>query len=85
MTDLEFDILDELYFVQSFDYLEKALDMDEQTLKDNLDGLVEKGWVKCFLNHTEEVFKEDVNIDKYYRQYSYLATKQGLLAHNADG
>lgn len=84
MTDLEYDLLDELYFVQSFDYLQNALAIEEPALKETLESLLKKGWVKCFVNNTEEVFIEDMDFEKRYRQYSYLATKQGLLAHNAD-
>lgn len=84
MTDLEYDLLDELYFVQSFDYLQNALAIEEPVLKETLELLLKKGWVKCFVNNTEEVFIEDMDFEKRYRQYSYLATKQGLLAHNAD-
>lgn len=84
MTDLEFDILDELYFVQSFESLEKTLELEPLTLKNNLQALIDKEWVKCFIDNTREVFKDEINLDKHYREYTYLATKQGLLAHHAD-
>jgi len=83
MTDVEYDILDELYFVQSFVFLLKELGMSEHSLKKNLGTMIEKGWVKCFRQDNTEVFGEALAFDLNYRGYLYLATKRGLMAHNA--
>ncbi|MES2732220.1 MAG: transporter [Bacteroidota bacterium] len=83
MSDLEFDILDELYFVIPFEQLLKALPMDEKALKEALHSLIEKGWVKCFLADSTELSKEELNLENDYRHYQYLATKAGLFAHNS--
>lgn len=82
MTDQEFDVLDELYFVQPFSYLTEELDMDEEELKRVLLSLLTKGYVKCFFNMNDEVFEDKMNFDADYQSYYYLASKQGLLAHN---
>lgn len=83
MNDLEFDVLDELYFVQTFNYLIKTLNLEEQILKDTLAQLIQKGWVKCFAPNLEEVLtNNEVDFDNQFKTYHYLATKQGLLAHN---
>ena len=82
MTDLEFDVLDELYFVQPYDYLLSELELEDAELKAALMQLVEKGWVKCFLSMQEEALSHELQMDEKYREYFYLATKEGLMAHN---
>ncbi len=85
MTDLEFDVLDELYFVQTFATLREALldDMEEATLVSVLYDLAQKGWVKCLRpNKDEPIHQEALDIKRDYQQYCYLATKAGLMAHN---
>jgi len=82
MTDLEFDVLDELYFVVSFNDLQEELEIDEPTLKEVLHSLLQKKWIKCYLNASEEALQDEIDYDNQYKSYHYLATKQGLLAHN---
>lgn len=82
MTDREFDVLDELYFVVSFEELREAVDMSEPDLREVLNNLLKKSWIRCYQNHSEELLSHEVDFDRYYQQYYYLATKAGLLAHN---
>ncbi|MGB3585633.1 MAG: transporter [Tunicatimonas sp.] len=82
MTDQEFDVLDELYFVIPFEELLEAVDMEEAELYSILKELLKKKWVKCYRDHSEELLPHEVEIDHQYKEYSYLATKIGLLAHN---
>ncbi|WP_226388883.1 hypothetical protein [Penaeicola halotolerans] len=82
MTDEEFDVLDELYFVQSFEYLLGQLDFTPSSLLEILAKLFDKGWVKCFSSMNEEIFDKDIDIKAKGATYYYLATKAGLLAHN---
>lgn len=82
MTEEEFDVLDELYFVQSFDFLLEELEMEEGALKTVLSALIVKGWVKCFFSMQEEALSHELQMDTKYREYFYLATKEGLMAHN---
>jgi len=83
MSDLEFDILDELYFVTPFETVRSTLSMDETELKQALQSLIDKGWVKCFHPGSIEVVTEALDFDDKFRSYHYLATKEGLLAHNS--
>ena len=83
MSDQEFDVLDELYFLTSFRELSNQVSIDEENLKMVLKSLFEKGWVKCYKNRDEEVLNQDVNLDIFFDQYNYLATKSGLFAHNS--
>lgn len=82
MTDEQYDVLDELYFIISFDQLRKELDTDQEKLKEVLKQLLKKGWVKCFANVSEELLPEEADMDTCFHHYFYLATKAGLLAHN---
>jgi hypothetical protein len=83
MTNSEFDTLDELYFTISFDELKSRLSMEEGELKEELLRLISKGWVKCLQNHTDEEINDLENFKEEFKNYNYLATKAGLLAHNS--
>jgi len=83
MNDLEFEVLDELYFVQSFAYLQKQLQLEEQALREILRTLLQKEWIKCFKDGFHEIPDTEADFDNKYQDYHYLATKKGLLAHNS--
>lgn len=74
--------MDELYFVQSFNYVKEELEMTSAELKKVLKGLIARGWVKCFYNMNDEVFEDKLDFENEFEDYYYLATKIGLLAHN---
>lgn len=82
MSDLEFDVLDELYFVQSYSWLIDATGFEDELLKKVLKKLVSKKWIKCLSSMTEDIPYDDLDFDKDFRNIYYLATKSGLLAHN---
>ena len=82
MTDLEFDVLDELYFVISYKDLLSATELEESALYGCLKSLLAKGWIKCFKGMDNEIISAELDFESNYRAYSYLATKKGLLAHN---
>lgn len=81
MTNDEFDLLDELYFLQSFQYIKSALDWEDDRLLMNLAILLEKGWIRCYAAPDHEIF-EPLPMTDSGKDYYYLATKQGLLNHN---
>jgi len=83
MTDLEYDILDELYFLLSFESIINKLNLKEDTCKNALEGLHEKDWIKCYESAIMEPFLEVPDFESNYKKYYYLATKAGLLAHNS--
>lgn len=84
MTNTEFDVLDELYFIQSYEYLMKSLTLSEDQLRSTLRSLLEKGWVTCYSSPTDEIIFESSNFEKEFYNYHYLANKKGLLAHNSN-
>ncbi len=83
MNDLEFDILDEIYFVESFERIQHRLGIDAYSLKEALKKMIEKGWVKCFANGYTEIIADTHSFEEKYQTYQYLATKEGLLVHNS--
>jgi hypothetical protein len=82
MTDFEFEVLDELYFVTSFNDVVKQLEqVDQQELEAVLKAMQSKGWVKVFdsIDAVKEVvLTEETSINRCF----FLATKKGLLEHN---
>ena len=84
MTTIEFDVLDELYFLQSYKDLIKILKLPDKAIKEVLQELLKKGWVKCYISPTEELIFQSTEFERDYRNYHYLATKAGLLAHNSN-
>jgi hypothetical protein len=82
MSEQEYRVLDELYFLQSYQELRELAEMGAEELREVLASLLRKGWVKCLRSREGE---EPVNLDEFssnYSSYLYLATKAGLLAHN---
>jgi hypothetical protein len=82
MSDIEYQVLDELYFVISFHKLMENTELDEIPLKNCLKNLISKGWVRCFKDSKGEKPIEEIDFENNFIDYQYLATKKGLLAHN---
>lgn len=83
MTDNEYDVIDELYFVQPYQYLKDNLSMTDEVLIATLQGLIDKGWVKCFEGIDSEEVVDNPSLTSHYKKYRYLATKAGLLRHTS--
>lgn len=82
MTELEYDVLDELYFVVSFSDLRNTVDLETDELKNVLQTLLRRGWIKCLSSRTDEISASELNFERRYQDYFYLATKAGLLSHH---
>ena len=84
MTEIQFDIVDELYFVTSFEALAETLSLPENALKAELWQLVKQGFVKSFFPDADnEVSFSETEFEEKCSQCLFLATKAGLLAHNS--
>ncbi|MEB2783789.1 hypothetical protein [Algoriphagus persicinus] len=81
MNDEEFDLMDELYFVQSYGYLLETLDWEEEVLLTTLQRLFSQGYIKCLDDPDTERFGV-VDISKEGKNLYFLASKKGLMAHN---
>lgn len=82
MTETEYDIIDQLYFVTSYEDLLSETGMTNETIKNPLWSMVQKDWIKCLSNPETEVFPNLDEFDSNYSNYHYLATKKGLFKHN---
>lgn len=82
LTPQEYDILDELYFICTLDQLLKNLTMDDSELRNHLEQLFRKGWVKVFYKGTEDEVESGEVSKGQFENYHFLATKAGLKAHN---
>ncbi|GAB3225794.1 hypothetical protein GCM10027346_07410 [Hymenobacter seoulensis] len=83
MTDAEFDILDELYFVTPFAELAQKTRQTPAELERHLRGMLEQGLVRSFWPDpdTEQAFEES-SFGAIVRDCFFLASKEGLLQHN---
>ena len=82
MTNIEFEILDELYFVISFDELLAELDFDKELLVNELRKLYQKGWIRVYDGIDKEL-ENHVLLDESFSKYRFLASKKGLSEHNS--
>ncbi len=82
MSDLEFDVLDKLYFIQSYDILLKATDPEDSALRVVLGKMLTTGWIRCYRSVSDEIPVDEIDLRTKYMQYLYLASKNGLLAHS---
>lgn len=81
MSDTEFDLLDELYFVQAYDFIKASLGWEDGILLETLNSLYQSGMIKCLSTPDTERF-DVVDVFAEGKKLYYLATKKGLMAHN---
>jgi hypothetical protein len=84
MTENEFTILDELYFVTSYRELRSTSILSDEELCAALRDLISKGYIKILYPDpdTEHSYDEKT-FGQQCKDYFYLATKAGLVVHNS--
>ncbi|RLD22699.1 MAG: hypothetical protein DRI71_07140 [Bacteroidetes bacterium] len=82
MSEAEYDIMDQLYFVTSYEDIKELSEVDESVITSVLWMFINKGWVKCFAGPENEIEVAEEEFKTNFVNYHYLASKQGLLAHN---
>ena len=82
MTDQEFDLLDELYFVVSLSALQETLGWTRADVLENLACLLAKGWARCIDRQDQTLDISPADLPAYADTCLFLATKEGLKAHN---
>lgn len=84
MSDNEFDVLDELYFVVSFPDLRSTLSLTDEELCAALQSLIRKGYVRIlYPDQDTEYDYDDASFGQHCQDYYFLATKAGLVVHNS--
>ena len=83
MTNTQYEIIDALYFVTHFDELLAQLDLDKGLLVVELNKLHQKGWIRVY-DAIDQELENHALLDDRFTKYQFLASKQGLIAHNSD-
>ncbi len=82
LTTKEFDLLDELYFVQHYDVLKEAIGWKDSEIQQILADLLAKDFIKLLVDHDIE-FRLGSNEQQVpWKKLYYLASKKGLMIHN---
>ena len=82
MTNTEFEIIDELYFLISFNELLAQLDFDKELLVNELRKLYKKGWIRIYDGIDKEL-ENHALLNESFSKYRFLVSKKGLSEHNS--
>ena len=85
LDELEFDILDAIYFVESFEHIvEECREKNKNVIADALKQMIHKKWVVAmqFDEEKNDYVRSFIYDSDDMNAYHYLATKEGLLVHN---
>jgi hypothetical protein len=85
LSDIEYDILNTIYFVEPFQNILDECKAPEAVVADVLKQLIHKKYVTPmqFDEEKQEYVRTFFYDTDNMRAYHYLATKEGLLAHNS--
>jgi hypothetical protein len=85
LSDIEYDILNAIYFVEPFSTLIAECDTPEKIIADVLKQLIDKKYVTPmqFDEEKQEYVRTYFHDSDNMNAYFYLATKEGLMAHNS--
>jgi hypothetical protein len=85
LSDIEYDILNAIYFVEPFETLRAECNAPANIIADVLKQLIDKKYVtpmqfdEVKQEYVRTFFYDSDNMNAYY----YLATKEGLMIHNS--
>ncbi len=84
LTDLQFQILDSLYFVETFAHVLEEAEVPVPILVDELRTMIDRGWVQVmqFDGEKGDYIRTAIFDTDHLEDYAFLATKDGLLKHN---
>ncbi|MEM0938583.1 MAG: hypothetical protein AAF600_01905 [Bacteroidota bacterium] len=83
MTEIEYNILDQLYFVTSYQTLKEESGYSHDQLKFNLIEMIKNGFVKVYDEIDQELEQDRLDMQNSFQSYYYLASKKGLFEHNS--
>jgi hypothetical protein len=84
-TDIEYDILNALYFVEPFEKIVEEVNGSANIIADSLKQLIDLRYVVAMRwDEDQNDFVRSFIYDAdNMHAYHYLATKEGLMAHNS--
>jgi len=84
LNDVQFQILDALYFVEPFENLLDEVEATRPVIIDELRSMIDKGWIQVMEYSQEkgDYIRTSIFDGDHFENYSFLATKEGLLKHN---
>lgn len=84
MNELQFQILDSLYFVESFANVLEEAGEPVPIVVDELRTLIDKGWIQVmeFDKEQNDYVRTAIYDSDHLENYHFLATKDGLMKHN---
>lgn len=87
LNDTQFAILDALYFVEPFQHIVEEVGEPRAVVGAELKTLIDRRLVQVmeFDPHRQDYVKTPFLDGDKLDEYHYLATKEGLLAHNGRG
>jgi hypothetical protein len=84
VTEIEYEIIDELYFVTSYHDIGTTLILSDEELCTSLKDLLARGYIKAYYpDQDTEIPFDETHFGKYCQDYYFLATKAGLIVHNS--
>jgi len=85
LTDIEYDILNAIYFVESFDHILEECKEKPAVVGDVLKQLIHKKYVVAMKwdEDKKEFMRSFIYDSDDMRAYHYLITKEGLSAHTS--
>ncbi|MDW3645908.1 MAG: hypothetical protein R8P61_02475 [Bacteroidia bacterium] len=84
LTELQFQILDSVYFVESFDHIVEEAMESTAVVKDELRTMIDRGLIQVMMfdKGKGDFVRTSIFDADNMQEYSFLATKDGLLKHN---
>lgn len=84
LTDLQFQILDSVYFVESFENIREEADATLPVVVAEMRYLIDKGWIQVmqFDGEKDDYVRTAIFDTDHLEEYHFLATRDGLMKHN---
>lgn len=87
LNDVQFDILDAIYFVEPLENILEEVSAPRAVVLDELRTMIDRGWVQVlrFDEDKGDYVRTAIYDSDQMGEFRYLATKEGLLRHNGHG
>ncbi|MDX2247127.1 MAG: hypothetical protein SF052_10145 [Bacteroidia bacterium] len=84
LNDVQFQILDSVYFVESFQNILEESGEPLPVVVDEIRTLIDRGWIQVmeFDEKKGDFVRTGIFDTDHFENYHFLATKAGLMKHN---